>query len=362
MQRDEERTVFFRLLALVLALIVGAWLLGLNQSGPKSPTQGAGGNYGYDPNPEGTRRFLSELEQPMFAQAGEECIRKAQGKDTFLWRAGANVHKELYGTDWVVVRQGIGDCVSHGWAHGCWMSACVAYELGELSEPPPMVASESVYGLSRVEARGRTTGSWSDGSYGGAAAKAVRDWGVAFRIKYSAADGGHDLTQYDAGRAKQWGFYGNGGEGDSGKFDAVCKRHPMRHVALVKNFQEAAAAIESGYCVPVCSGYGFSSQRDEQGFARRQGSWSHCMVLCAVRYGDRPGCCCLNSWGPRWNGGPKWPDDQPDGSFWIDAETVTGMLSGGDSFAVGSIEGFKWRDLHHGDWLMPAPALGEERK
>jgi hypothetical protein len=45
----------------------------------------------------------------------------------------------------------------------------------------------------------------------------------------------------------------------------------------------------------------------------------------------------------------------PDGAFWIDARHIDGMLSGEDSFAVGSVEGFKWRDLHHGNWLSPAP-------
>jgi hypothetical protein len=53
--------------------------------------------------------------------------------------------------------------------------------------------------------------------------------------------------------------------------------------------------------------------------------------------------------------GPKWPDDQPDGSFWIDAKHIDGMLAGEDSFAVGSVEGFGWRDLHHGEWLAPGP-------
>lgn len=323
---------------------------------PENRPAGSEGNFGYTPNPEGTQRFLEELDEPMFASAGEDCIRKAQRKDTFLWRAASNVHRQVYGAEWVVVRQQIGDCVSHGWAHGCWISACVAYELGELSEPPLLIASESLYGLSRVEARGKTVASWSDGSYGGAAAKSVRDWGVAFREAYPKEDGGHDLTRYSGELAKNWGYWGNGGEKDKGVFDAVCKRHPMRHVALVRSFEEAAAAIESGYCVPVCSGYGFSSTRDADGFAKRQGSWAHCMTLCGVRYGNRPGLLCLNSWGPTWNSGGKYPPDQPDGSFWIDADVVTGMLSGEDSFAVGGLDGFKWRDLHHGNWLSPAPA------
>jgi hypothetical protein len=32
------------------------------------------------------------------------------------------------------------------------------------------------------------------------------------------------------------------------------------------------------------------------------------------------------------------------------------MLSGQDSFAIGGVDGFKYRDLDHGGWLQPAPA------
>jgi hypothetical protein len=348
MRRDE---VIWRVATLGLVLAVGTWLL--SQSGPDR-VSGDDRPQGWSPDPEGTKRFLQELPQPMFSDAGAECLARDQKRDVFLYRAAQQVHRELYGSEWVVVRQGIGDCVSHGWAHGCWISMCVDYETGRISEPPPMVCSESVYGGSRVEARGRSSGGWGDGSYGGAAAKFVRDWGCTFRLTYPQADGGHVLLEYSSSLAKSWGNFGNGGDGDGGVFDGVAKRHPMKHVALVKTFDEAAAAIASGYPVPVCSGYGFSSQRDDQGFARRQGSWAHCMCFIAVRH-DRPGLLCLNSWGPKWNGGPKWPDDMPDGSFWVDADTATGMLSGGDSCAVGGVDGFRWRDLHHGDWLSLPP-------
>lgn len=313
--------------------------------------------FGYNPDPKGVAAFLKELDQPFFKDAGAEVIREARGVDTFLYRAGYKAHAARYGQPWVVGKQGIGDCVSWGWAHGCWLALCIDWELGKLEEPPAMVATESIYGGSRVESRGRSTGGYSDGSYGGAAAKWVRDWGVTFRLAYVQGDGGHDLTSYSAKVAKSWGNFGNGGEGDDGTFDAVAKRHPCRHVALVKNFDEAAAAIESGYPVPVCSGQGFASRRDDDGFAKPQGSWAHCMVFIGVRYGDRPGLLCLNSWGPSWIAGPKWPDDQPDGSFWVDKDTVNRMLAGNDSFAVGGVEGFKWRDINNGEWLSPPPPV-----
>lgn len=312
-----------------------------------------GADFGYTPNPEGTAEFLSELPQPMFADAGRDAIVKAEKRDTFLYRAALQAHQERYGRPWVVGKQGIGDCVSWGWAHCVYIAQCVDWEEGDLSEPPLFPSTEAIYGGSRVEARGKdgagrsAVGGWSDGSYGGAAARWMRDWGVLYREPQPF---GGDLTTYSADRAKSWGAYGNGGQNDNGQLDEEAKKHPCKYVALVKTFDEAAAAIESGYPVAVCSGVGFTSQRDKDGFCTRSGTWYHCMAFIAVRY-DRPGLLCLNSWGPNWVRGGKFPDDQPDGSFWVDKNTVNDMLRGGDSFAVGSVTGFRWRDLHHGKWL-----------
>lgn len=315
------------------------------------------GNYGYTPDPEGVQRFLAELDQPLFRDAGAETIREAKGVDTFLYRSMYRAHAARYGKPFVVGKQGIGDCVSWGWAHGVYVAQCVDWETGRLPEPPAFPATESIYGGSRVEARNKPEGGggWSDGSYGGAAARWVRDWGLIYR----EVIGGHDLTNYKADRAKDWGNYGNGGHGDKGKLDGIAKRHPAKHVALVRSFKEAAAAIEAGFAIPVCSMRGFASVRTQGGWAAPSGTWAHCMCLVAVRYqkngSPRDGLLCLNSWGPNWISGPKWPDDQPDGSFWIDAQTIDAMLAGQDSFAVGSVDGFGWRDLNHGEWLQPAP-------
>lgn len=306
-------------------------------------------NFGYTPDPAGVREFLGELDQPLFAEAGADAIQKAKGVDTFLYRSLYKAHQQRYGKPWVVGNQGIGDCVAWGWSHGVYIAQSVDWDLGGLPEAPVEPCQESVYGGSRVEARGKREGSggYSDGSYGAAAAKWCRDWGIVYR------EG--DLLTYSARRARDWGNWGNGGKGDDGKLDAVAKKHPAKHVALVRTFDEAAAAIESGFPVVVCSMQGFTSRRDDDGFCQPQSRWAHCMCFCSVRHGDRPGLLCLNSWGPNSCGGPKWPADMPDGSFWVDAVTADRMLSAGDSFAVGSISGFSFRDLHHGGWLMPAP-------
>jgi hypothetical protein len=311
--------------------------------------------FGYTPDRAGTQDFLSSLPRPRLDQAAPHLMRAAtDDKPVLLYRALYEAFAEHNGgAKWVVGKQGIGDCVSWGWAHGCDICLAVEWKLGGSSEWRP-AATEAIYGGSRVEARDAKSGGWGDGSYGGAAAKFVHNFGVLFRQPYNEL--GFDLTDYSAQRAKQWGNYGCGGSGDNGKADKVAKLHPVRSVALVRNFEEAAAAIAAGYPVPVCSGQGFSSRRDDQGFSRASGSWSHCMCFIGVRF-DRKGLLCLNSWGPNWISGPKWPEDQPDGSFWVEESTATRMLRGEDSFAVSAYEGFPYRDLKHGDWVsLPAAA------
>lgn len=316
-------------------------------------------HFGYKPNREAAEEFIRSLPKPTIRDAGPDLFRHgADNRPLLLYRALYEAYSNYSGgKQWRVGAQGIGDCVSWGWAHGADIHLAVMWCLGDTSEWRP-AATEAIYGGSRVEARGVSFGGWSDGSYGSAAAKWVRDWGILFRQPYSEL--GFDLSTYSASRAKDWGAYGAGGKDDGGKADEQAKKHPIREVALVTSFEEAARAIEAGYPVPVCSGQGFASTRDEQGFAAPRGSWSHCMVFIGVRY-DRPGLLCLNSWGPSWIGGPKWPEDQPDGSFWVDKATVDRMLAGRDSFAVSGYKGFPFRDLKHGEWVEVRPAHIRDR-
>ena len=347
--------------ALLLGLAAAAIVAGLDR-GPGPAGWPGDENFGYRPDPQGVERFLAELPQPLFRDAGAETVREAKGVDTFLYRSAVRAHLARYGKPWVCERQGIGDCVSWGWAHGVWIAQAVDWETGRLAEPPSFPSTEAIYGGSRVEARGRSgdgsspVGGYSDGSYGAAAARFVRDWGVVYREKFDR----YDLSAYSANRAKDWGAYGCGGQGDGGKLDAIAKKHPAAHVALVTTWAEAAAAIEAGFPVPVASMQGFASTTDAQGYAAASGQWAHQMCFVAVRYqkngSPSDALLCLNSWGPKWiTYRGKFPADQPDGSFWVTRPVVESMLRAKDSFAVGSVAGFGWRDLHNGNWLTPAP-------
>lgn len=312
-----------------------------------------GAHFGYVPNPSGTAAFLSTLPNPELSKAAPHLFGvNDDHKDVFLYRSLYKAYKDKYGKDWVVGSQGIGDCVSWGNAHAASIHLAVLWELGYTGEWRD-AATEPIYGGSRVEAVGRSRGGYSDGSYGAAAAKWLKNYGVLFRQDYK--DFGVDLSTYSSSRAKDWGNFGCGGRDDGGRLDTEAKKHPCVDVALVTTFEEAAAAIENGYPVAVCSGQGFASDRDSDGFARARGSWAHCMCFIGVRYGSREGLLCLNSWGPRWISGPKYPSDQPDGSFWVEKATVNRMLSGRDSFAISGMVGFPRNDLNHGDWVRVDP-------
>lgn len=299
------------------------------------------GWFGYSPNPRASAAFVGTLPKRTLREAAPQLFGYTGDDTVLLYRALLEIRP-----DWIVGTQQIGDCVSWGWGHGADILLAVDYKLGRTGEWAS-ACTEAIYGGSRVEARGRTFGGWSDGSYGAAAAKWVRDWGIVHRKVYAEVNA--DLTRYSGERAKNWGAYGCGGQDDGGRLDAVAKRHPIRTVVLVTNFDEAAAAIRNGYPVPVCSGQGFAKQRDQDGFAAPSGSWSHCMCFIGVRGAPRPGLLCLNSWGPNWIRGPTWPSDQPAGSFWVDVQTVNRMLAGRDSYAVSSYLGFPRRKLNHSE-------------
>jgi hypothetical protein len=315
---------------------------------------------GYTPPTEAERHaFLKTLAKPTFTEAAPHFFAAGgpappstgppePNKPVLLYRSLNLAHVRKYGKPFIVGAQGIGDCTSWGWGHAADVGLAIDYVLGT-SGDFHTVATEAVYGLGRVEGSGRSRGGYSDGSYGAAMAAGVTKYGVVFRIDYTGqASAETDLRVYSKDRAKAWGNFGCGGQNDDGRLDAQARRHPVKQVALVTTYAEAVEAVRNGFAIAVCSGQGFTKQRDAAGFARASGSWAHCMVFLGVRF-DRPGLLCLNSWGPRWISGPKWPEDQPDGSFWVDEAVVERMLRGRDSYAVSTIVGFPARKLAHAE-------------
>jgi hypothetical protein len=292
--------------------------------------------YGYEPDPDGTDLIVSGLPMPTLAEAGPRL--QASTKEALLYPALLQCSP-----DWRRGAQGIGSCVGWGWSYCCDVLAAVEIAIhGEREEWAGRVLEASVYAFSRCEARGVKHAGYQDGSYGAAAAIAVSQHGT---LHYGIDYGDQRFEAYDPQREKTWGNTGVPNE-----LEPYAKKRCVKTVTLVRNFDEAALAIQSGYPIAICSGQGFVMTRDDQGFCKTRGSWSHCMAFVGVRF-DRPGLLCVNSWGDS-NTGEHYPKNMPEAvkkcSFWVDADVATYMLRGGDSFALSSYDGFPPRKLP--DW------------
>ena len=107
--------------------------------------------FGYTPNPEGTRQFLSELKHPTFGAAAPDVMQNAKKRDTFLYRHADRAHRAVYGKPFETWNQGnIGTCVSFGWGMGSYIGQCVDWTQGERNDPPKLVSPEAIYGGSRT--------------------------------------------------------------------------------------------------------------------------------------------------------------------------------------------------------------------
>jgi hypothetical protein len=224
-------------------------------------------------------------------------------------------------------------------------------------------ATEPIYGGCRVEALGKQSGGWSDGAFGAAAAKWLRDWGVLLRLDYGAKTGNaeHNLLTYNKTRAKQWGNFGCGGAKDNGVMDAMAQSFPVRQVVQVKTGREILAANSNGYLVTIASmaGYG-SMKRDSNGVCRIVGKWPHQMFVAGTRRinGKWHGRV-VQSWGDSCFG----PDPMVDWdamsacSWWSTEEDLDWIAKSGDCWAFADVEGFPPQTVDFSEsankWFQP---------
>ena len=298
------------------------WLL------PSAP-----GPTGWIDRPDQVEEVLSTLPMPLVGDAMDAIRGTGAGQVAPLHLALAKVRPGGY----PVLEQAIGDCVSFGYAGATMLLAAVQIALqGSNEEWHGDVATEPIYGGSRVEIGGG--GLWGDGSVGAWAAKWVSQYGILYRQRY----GSEDLTTYSGARAKQYGR-----RGCPDDLEPIAREHPVKTVSLVTSYEEARDLIYNGCPVAVCSNQGFDNKRDADGFARPKGRWPHCMYFSAMDDSHRrPGLLCQNSWPPDWISGPKRLN-QPDGSFWVEAEVTDRMFRARDSFGLSGYVGFPRRSF---DW------------
>lgn len=293
--------------------------------------------------------------------------------------------------------QGIGDCVS--W--GAEIAATFLMAIDAMAGSGSWIeeaATESIYGGCRVEALGKTRGGRSDGAFGYAAAKWLKEYGVILRKDYSKETGNreHDLRKYDAKKAKEWGDYGCGGSADKGKLDEIARLHPVEHIAQVKTVEEAIAALQNYYPITIASMAGFGDmKRDDEGMCKWVNQWAHQMALGAIKWvNGKPRFRVMQSWGDSCSGPdpsiaellPKTVGSDgaslelpcyatnrsdfirrlilPDEAFpyhvesaadwnaisacswWIDERTLAKILQTGDCWSIAGVKGFEPRKLN----------------
>jgi hypothetical protein len=247
------------------------------------------------------------------------------GKPILLYKAFG----EVLGGDPDYPAQQIGDCVSFGHGHGNDLSQCIEIAVGEDAEFQ-FTDTEFVYATAR-ELAGMLHQS-GDGCYGAAAVKAMTTIGMVSRPMLG------DSGRYDGQRARSWGR-----DGAPAELKTAAAEYKLGAAALVDTWESLCAAMQNGYPVTICTGQGFSMQRDNQGFCEPEGQWGHCMCLAGLRF-DRPGALVLQSWGHNKPSG-RVDLGQPDWSFWVDQPIISRILAEGDSWALSKAPAFKRRDL-----------------
>jgi hypothetical protein len=255
--------------------------------------------------------------------------------------------------------------VSFAVALGCTVAESMDYTTGKLPRPPPAVATEPIYGGSRTAGFGQTRNLSGDGSTVSAAVRWITgktksgQGGILYRTPY--CDDRYDLTTYSIPRSREWGR-----DGVPADLTRVAGELRTRATALVTDWESLCASVESGFPVAIGSGVGYGTRNDvyvrrADGSLPRGLSWGHAMLVVAVRHqrngAPNDAACFQNSWSPRWVSGPKWPDDQPDGSFWALRPNVEAAIAQRDAWAIGSVDldGFPWRDIDNRGWVQPPP-------
>ena len=282
--------------------------------------------FGWKENRESLERYIREHKNPFVAQQNPQIIGTGAGKKVLL-----HPFLERLTGPFRPHNQAIGDCVSHGFSLGVDM--LMATQIVMMNKPQiwkGFTASEPIYGGSRVEI-GHYSG--GDGSTGHWAAEWLSRYGILLRRKYP----GWDFRRYNGKTAARLGDLGCPDE-----LEPTAKLHPVRTTAICTSYSEARDCIANGYPVAVCSNVGFGEghcRRDREGFLKRRAwPWNHCMLFGGMDDTKRPGLLCFNSWGTDWISGPK--REQPEGTFWVDADTADDMLKQGDSFALSHLVGF----------------------
>ena len=285
-------------------------------------------------DPEDVKKLLGELAMPLFGAAAYELELSGQGKLSLPFKSLLKFVPEFGASE----SQTTGDCVSHSTRNAVDITRAVEIDIkGEAESFKNRGATEAIYQSRSNSGQGMTCS--------GAARYINAIGGLLIRKDYGAVD----LSIYNSALGAKKRI-------PNSIYKTEAHKHPVNTISMVTTVPEARDALANGYALSCCSGYGFSSVRDENGIARQKGSWSHAMALIACddtrELYDETLFLVQNSWG-KWNSGPK-RHGQPDGSFWIRESSARKILQSRGSFVFSDVEGFPARQLPYyglGEWV-----------
>lgn len=269
--------------------------------------------------------------EPSLKTVAKDLICFGDNRVACLWRP----YERITGKPWQPYQQKGPDCV--GMAAGSGMDLLAAIQC--VSGNDYWVAQSSTI-MIYVGAR-QLISNYRKGTLGGvsvsSAVKYLKKYGNLLRtIICNVAN--HNLIKYNRTELVRWNK-----SGIPIALQEIAKEHPLLAAAPVKSWEEFRDAIAAGYPVVWSSNfYGGNDQRDKDGFIKdhRWRSWDHAWLGAGIDDGKRPGACLINSHGPKYGSGPK-RHNQPDGSVWIDAETIDQICRNrGGSYALSLYQGF----------------------
>jgi len=276
-------------------------------------------------NPEETAELLAKLKTPLFGATAYRLYGSGEGKLSLPFKSLLKFDPSFGPSE----RQTTGDCVAHSTRNAVDITRAVEIDINKEPESfEARGANEAIYQSRGHRGQGMTCSS---------AAKYVHSkGGLLIRKDYGKVD----LSKYNSDLGARHKI-------PSSIYTTEAKKHQVKTISLITTVQEARDALNNGYAISVCSGYGFSSRRDSKGIAKRGSGWNHAMAWIACDDTNKRFRETLflvqNSWG-KWNSGPR-VHDQPEGSFWIREKDARGMLAQQGAWVFSDVDGFPARSL-----------------
>jgi hypothetical protein len=307
------------------------------------------GAQGWQPQPEKTELYAATIPRKYKTQLND--LPFDVDKSVFPFRALAEL---LKGSEHVqsgrlgALAQGnYGSCTGFAGARAADITAACdivkrreneRWPAGDDGEPI-LTSPDYVYAASRTVSG--QLGRWQ-GSYGGAVAKALREYGAIHQQRY----GRYDLSSYSINKCRQWAS-----RGVPEPLIEQARKHPFLTTVRVESVEQAVALTQNGYGFFICCHLAWSSTRDDDGFCRRvRPPWSHAQAAglgyVSIKRGRRVrrGFLIQNSWGPAWPGGPTGDvADMPAGAYFIAWHDMASAIASRDCYALADYQGFQER-------------------